>query len=80
MNPEVATEVFELYFEDQMTREAYDAYLNQGLELIAHNPDATRIVISRMYGTEEGTAYKVALQYNEQLMIHLLSQNVEGGL
>jgi hypothetical protein len=73
MNPEVANEVYELLYEEQMAREDFDEKLEQGLTLIAHHPDATKVVISRMYGPEQADAYKIALHYNEQLMIHLLS-------
>ncbi len=74
MNPEVANETFELYYEEGMDYSTFHAMLERGLELIAHHPDATKVVVARMYGTQEANAYKLALQYNEQLMVHLLSE------
>lgn len=75
MNPEVANELYELYYEEHMVRSEFDTLLNQGLEIVASYPEISQSSISRNYGTDEALAYKIALQYNEQIMVNLLSRD-----
>ena len=62
MNVKIATEVYDLYYEGRMLRSVFDKQLEEGLSIIAND----------FNNTDQTEAYRIAMLYSEQAMLHLL--------
>ncbi|RYY11949.1 MAG: hypothetical protein EOO04_34360 [Chitinophagaceae bacterium] len=73
MNTEVAREVFSNY-KSEMNYEQFIEALAEGLEIVAKHPVNDKLYMSRKFTPDQLKAVRLALEYNQDLMVKLLLQ------
>jgi len=74
MNAEVAREMFENNYRNEMTYERFISLLEKGLKLAQNHPVTDRVYVSRVFQHEDIKAINLALAYNQEVMLKLLLQ------
>jgi hypothetical protein len=74
MNEEVVQQVYASNYMDEKSEQQFRSMLLRGLQLVSQLSDADKLFISRFFKGDDLTAVNIALTYNQELMIKLLSQ------
>jgi hypothetical protein len=74
MNEEVVQQVYASNYMDEMSEQHFRSMLLRGLQLVSQLSDTDKLFISRFFKGDDLKAVNIALMYNQELMIKLLSQ------
>jgi hypothetical protein len=74
MNEEVVQQVYASNYMDEMSEQQFRSMLLRGLQLVSQLSDTDKLFISRFFKGDDLKSVNIALTYNQELMIKLLSQ------